>query len=66
MDGRSQIAKVWRDCSVCLEPVSDHDSYYHHVKDQHPTALISQEVREHYIAQVTTEFFIGQDVQPIQ
>ena len=62
----NEVVKHWRDCSICLEPVNNHNHYYFHVKVEHPTDFITYEVREHYVNQVITERFMNQDTQPIE
>src|SRR3981189_811345 len=62
----NQAVKVWRDCSVCLEPVQDHNQFYLHVKTEHPNDFITNEVRQHYAQQVYAERFINQEAQPLE
>src|SRR3977135_1544864 len=62
----SKVANVWRDCSICLEAVTDHNQYFLHVKAQHSTDVLTEEVKNHYVQQVATEFFMGQEAQPAE
>src|SRR3977135_646493 len=61
-----KVANVWRDCSICLEAVTDHNQYFLHVKSQHPIDVITEEFKNHYIQQVATDFFIDQPAQPVE
>src|SRR3981189_1092190 len=62
----NQAVKVWRDCSVCLEPVQDHNQFYLHVKAEHSNDFITIEVRQHYAKQVIAERFMNQEAQPLE
>ena len=61
----------WRKCIVCAKAVADHNDYFYHVKDNHPTTVLGEVVMNEfllnrYINDVRAEYFMqpGREAQP--